>query len=383
MSWGIYHDLILGILSFLFAILIGNLIYIRSLEPGVKPLRFPLVSILVPARNEERNIEACVRSLLSQDYPNFELIVLDDHSEDKTLEILEKIREEDSRVQILSGETLPLGWLGKCFACHQLAAQARGECLLFTDADTVHQPGTLAAALAGLEADGADLLTLITGFEMKTWSEKLILPLIHFIALVYLPFPLIKLWSHPNFSLANGQFMLFRREVYDAIGGHKSVQTALVEDVWLARRVKKQGYAVSMQDGSRMVSCRMYRNFREIGDGFSKNIFAGFNYSLVGLSAMVIFHTIIYLLPPVLLVAEIGKRHGFFGWFIPAAETSIVIAMRLLLAFRFRLGIISAFLHPLGMAFVLGIAMNSARWILGGKGALWKGRRYHFHSQKV
>lgn len=379
----IYHYLVLAILSFLLAILIGNLIYIKILGPGLQPSRFPLVSILVPARNEERNIEACVRSLLGQDYPDFEVIILDDHSEDGTLEILGRIAEEDSRLRVLKGAELPLGWLGKCFACHQLAGASRGEYLLFTDADTVHKPATVAAALAGMEADGADLLTLITGFEMKTWPEKLILPLIPFIALAYLPLPLIKLSSHPNFAIGNGQFMLFRREVYNAIGGHKAVRGALVEDVWLARRIKKHGYALSMQDGSRMVSCRMYRNFGEIWEGFSKNIFAAFNYSLMGLGAMLFFFTAAYLLPPVLLAAELWQRHGFFGWFMPAVEILIAIGMRLLLAVRFGLGVSSSFQHPLGVACILAIAMNSARCILTGQGALWKGRTYKFHSQQI
>lgn len=376
------HNVLFGILSLFSAILIGNLFYIKRLNPKLKPSRFPLVSILVPARNEGKNIEGCVRSLLGQDYPNFELMVLDDHSEDKTSEILEKIAAEDSRLEILKGEDLPVGWLGKCFACQQLAAVSSGEYLLFTDADTAHAPGTVAAAMAAMEADNADLLTLITRLEMKTWSEKLILPLIHFIALAHLPFPWIKLLSHPILSVGNGQFMFFRRQVYDVIGGHKSVRSALVEDVWLARRVKAFKYTVSMRDGSGMVSCRMYRDFGEVWEGFSKNIFAGFNYSLMGWFAMLIFLAAVYVLPPSLLIADLLRRRAVWDWFYPAVETFLVIAMRILLAFRFRLGILSSFFHPLGMACLLVIAVNSARCILAGKGALWKGRTYKFHSQK-
>lgn len=383
MSLSLYHYSLLAFLSLLFAILISNLIYIKTVKPGVRPAVFPFVSILVPARNEALNIEACVRSLLGQDYPCFELIVLDDHSEDETIRILRSLAVQDSRLRILCGDPLPADWLGKCFACHQLANHARGEYLLFTDADTVHQPGSLAAVMAARAEDKADFLTLITGFEMKTWAEKLILPLIHFTAFVCFPLSGMKIFNHPFFSIGNGQFMLFRRDAYKVIGGHESVRSALVEDIWLARRVKAAGFSISVRDGSKAVSCRMYHNFREIWEGFSKNLFAVVNFSFSGLIAMILFFALVYLLPPILFCAELWRPHGVLSWFFPAVEILMAVSMRLLLAFRFRLGIVSSFFHLFGVFMVLCIAVNSARRVLGGHGVSWKGRTYRFYSQKL
>ena len=383
MSLLLYHYIILGFLSLLFAVLISNLIYVKALKPGARPTVFPLVSILVPARNEAENVELCVRSLLGQDYPHFELVVLDDHSEDETLAILKNIAAQDSRLKVLCGEALPVEWLGKCFACQQLAAHAQGEYLLFTDADTTHQPGALTSVMAAMEEDDAAFLTLITGFEMKTWAEKLILPLIHFIAMVSFPFFLAEFFKKPFFSIGNGQFMLFRRDVYKAIGGHESVRSAMVEDIWLARRVKAAGFSLSIRDGSKAVSCRMYRDLRGIWEGFSKNLFAAVNFSLGGLIAVVLFFTLVYLAPPVLLGVELWRPHEILSWFFPMAETLLVFGMRLLLAFRFRLGVLSSFFHPFGILIVLGIALNSAVRILQGRGVVWKRRTYRFYSQKL
>lgn len=379
----LYHYSLLALLSFLFAVLISNLIYIKAVNPGARPPDFPFVSILVPARNEALNIEACVRSLLGQDYPCFELIVLDDHSEDETIRILRSLAVQDSRLRILCGEPLPADWLGKCFACHQLANHAQGEYLLFTDADTVHRPDSLAAVMTARAEDQADFLTLITGFEMKTWSEKLVLPLIHFTAFACFPFAGIKIFKHPFWAIGNGQFMLFRRDIYKAIGGHESVRTALVEDIWLARRVKAAGFSISVRDGSMAVSCRMYRNLREIWEGFSKNLFAVVNFSLSGLIVMVLSLALIYLLPSVLFCAEMWRPQEVLSWFFPAVEILLAVSMRLLLALRFRLGIVSSFFHPAGIFMVLGIAMNSAWRVLGGCGVVWKGRTYRFYSQKL
>ena len=383
MSLLLYHYILLAILSLLFAILISNLIYIKTVKPGARSSDFPFVSILVPARNEALNIEDCVRSLLGQDYPCFELIVLDDHSEDETIRILRSLAVQDSRLKILCGDPLPADWLGKCFACHQLANHAKGEYLLFTDADTVHQPGALAAAMEARDEDEADFLTLITGFEMKTWAEKIILPLIHFTVFACSPFAGIKIFKHPFLAIGNGQFMLFRKDFYKAIGGHESVRTALVEDIWLARRAKAAGAAISIRDGSRVVSCRMYRNLGEIWEGFSKNLFAVVNFSLAGLMAMILFLALIYLTPPILFCAELWKPREVLSWFFPAVEILLAVSMRLLLALRFRLGIISSFFHPVGIFMVLGIAINSARRVLGGHGVSWKGRTYRFYSQKL
>jgi chlorobactene glucosyltransferase len=384
LALSVYHAAVLGALAILFLTLLSNLVAIRRLsprsrlKPGTGPEHFPFVSILVPARNEERGLRPCLESLLKQQYPEFEVLVCDDGSEDATAEILAEMARGNARLKPFRSQDLPPGWLGKCFACHQLAERARGELLLFTDADTVHHPGALASAVAELQASGAGLLSLVTRLEMRTFAEKIILPLVPFTALAYLPFFLIRRLRNPLFAIGNGQFMLFRRPAYDAAGGHAAVREALVEDVWLARRVKASGFPLALCDGGKLVSCRMYRSSREIWEGFSKNIFAGFNFSLIPLAAVCSFSLAAFILPYFFLLAGVLLPLDSSRWIHePAAEIVLALAMRLMLAARYRLGVISALLHSLGMACFLAIAVNSALRILTGRGARWKGRTYH------
>jgi len=160
---------------------------VPRLGQSPSPGRWPFVSILVPARNEAENIEACVRSLLCQDYPSFEVIVLDDQSTDETPRILARFKQQYLQLRVLQGSPLPPEWLGKHWACHQLAGQARGELLLFTDADTYHQPHALRQAVAVLEAMQADLISLLPHQEARTWGERLIIPFIAFGLYAFLP----------------------------------------------------------------------------------------------------------------------------------------------------------------------------------------------------
>lgn len=376
----LYNLIITGILVSLFVILSWNLKLVRRVSAKMTPEKYPFVSVLVPARNEETNIERCVRSLAGQDYPHFEVLVLDDHSEDGTWEILKRLCGAGPKVRAFKGKDLPEGWLGKCFACHQLAQEAQGEFLLFTDADTVHDPAAIRASVAEMERGGGDFLTLITRLELKSFWERLFLPLVPFVALCYLPFIGVEKSKNPVFAVGNGQFMLFRRYVYDAIGGHPAVKDAIVEDVWLARRVKAGGYKILVRDGFELVGCRMYRNFREIWEGFSKNVFAGFNYSLPFVLVTMIGFFLEYLAPFFILALGLLKGKDPLTWiFLPLLQVLIAIVMRLMIAARLGFEKWSCFFHGLAVVVFLAISANSIRWILFGRGALWKGRRYQFH----
>ncbi|NTV17690.1 MAG: glycosyltransferase, partial [Chlorobiaceae bacterium] len=275
---------LLSLLVFL-GILLRNLIDLPGL-PGNVPHAGPLVSVLVPARNEELNIERCVRSLLRQNYAPFEILVLDDGSTDATPELLGRlVKESNGQLRVLQGEPLPEGWHGKSWACSQLGHLAKGELLLFTDADTMHAPDSLHRTVGAMQESGADMLSLMPHQELYSFWEKLVVPLVHVILMCYLPIGLVRKSRNPAFCFANGQFILFRREFYDRIHGHEAVRNALVEDVWLCKAVKKAGGSVVAFNGSDVVSCRMYRNFKEIWEGFSKNLYAALGYSTTGLFA--------------------------------------------------------------------------------------------------
>jgi chlorobactene glucosyltransferase len=373
-----YQLIVLGILALMTVLVLVNLAAIQKARPGQRPTQAPFVSVLVPARNEAKHIERCLASLARQDYPNFEILVLDDRSDDGTGDIIRRWETNDHRVRSFTGEAVPQGWVGKCYACHQLSIQAKGELLLFTDADTEHQPFALSAAVAAMERTGADLLSLLPLLRLQTFWERTIMPLLHFVTFTVLPFPLVHHHRDARFAMANGQFMLFRRSAYDAIGGHAAVRSALVEDVWLARRVKQCGYRLRVMDGQDLLATRMYTSLREIWEGFSKNLFPGFQFSLPATSVVLVFLLATSVAPFFWLVG---------GWvFTPpptwlsivGAQVVLLLSMRLAIAVRFAVGVAASFLHPLGMMIVIGIALNSIRWARGSDGLRWKGRVYRW-----
>lgn len=236
----------------------------------------PRVSVLVPARNEAQTILACIDSLANQNYPDFEIIALDDQSSDETGALLD---ERAGRYLNLTGihscENPPAGWNGKSYACHRLAARATGEWLLFTDADTRHMPDSIAQGIAQAELLNADLLSAFPRQITESWSERLVVSfIVDFLPLVGVD--LTRMWRRNSGAVAaNGQYLLVRASAYRAVGGHEAIASALVDDFALARRFRECGYRVALVDGTSMLSCRMYRRASEVWSGFSKNILLG------------------------------------------------------------------------------------------------------------
>lgn len=388
----LYHALILGILVLGLSSLVYNLRRfhtVQKVDPAVfSPETAPFVSILVPARNEERCIEACAGSLSRQVYPHFEVIVLDDHSEDATPQVLERLgfsHDPASPRRILSGEPLPPGWTGKGWACHQLSQAARGEYLLFIDADTRHEPEMLASNMKVALEWRSDLLSSWPHPVTKTWSEKLIIPLIY-LALTFYPVALWQ-WIMKNvenarrfgprllrhFGAANGQFILFRREAYERVGGHAANRAHLVEDVALGRAVAiraGEGLRLFNCDGSRLSEVRMYTRFSELWEGFTKNIRAVFEDSLAAYFLSGGFFLVVFLAPFFL----IWGSHGVARWLV-AGQIVLIYAIRGVLTLRFRTSWLGWLGHPLGQIIATAIALNSWR-CSAGKGVVWKGRRY-------
>jgi len=378
----VLHIVILVSLGVMAGVTLLNLLTFRSIKRGFTPKTTPFVSVLVPARNEERNIAKCLKSLLGQDYPHYEVIVLDDSSSDATLDIARSFGANDRRLRHLEGKSLPMGWTGKSFACHQLSQEAKGELLLFVDADTEHTPHSISAGVAEMQRSRVDLLTLIPRQIMGTFWEKAILPLLHFSTFCFLPFPLVRLSKNPRFAMANGQFMLFKKRVYDTIGGHKEVRTALVEDVWLSRLVKQHGFRLLVMDGAQLVSCRMYTSLRGIWEGFSKNLFPGMRYSVPMIVAVIVFNFLTSVLPFLLLLLGLASS-GTDSWLsgFVAIELAVILAIRVALALRFQMSLLSVLIHPVAMSILMGIAVNSVRLVLIGGGSRWKGRAYDFRKQ--
>lgn len=259
-----------------------------------------LVSIIVPARNEEANIERVLRSLAVQQRVR-EILVVDDKSEDRTREILEAMKAEMPLLRVLRVDSLPEGWLGKTYAVCIAAREAAGDWLLFTDADTVHLPGGLAALLELAEREGADLLSLSPGQITPTWWEKAVMPLVYANLARLYRFEEV---SNPGSAAAaaNGQYILIRRAVYERAGGHQAIRNEILEDVELARRVKAAGGKLLFLPGAAWVQTRMYRTFGEMWRGWTKNLFLIYGGNLAKILKTLAELCAVDLLPQVLFI---------------------------------------------------------------------------------
>lgn len=363
-------------LSLLGALVLAlNLRTLKPAEAYPLPARLPSVSVLVPARDEERNVEECVRSLLAQDYPGaFEVLVLDDRSTDRTREILDRLAAEDGHLRVLEGAPLPPGWLGKPWACSRLAASATGELLFFTDADTRHAAGSVSAGVANASAEGADMLTGLPHVETGSAGEALVLPAIPWSTVTLLPLPLAYRVRLPWLSTANGQYVVFRREAYDEVGGHAAVREDVLEDAVLARRVKAAGMRWRIADVSDLVSTRMYRSLGEIFAGLGKILFGVFDYGVGRFALAGAAFAVGLLLPPaVLLLAAAGRPLP--GASVPLALAAWAVTTADMIAGYRRLDYqpLLALLYPVTMALLALVAV----WSLVVSVAAvpkWKGR---------
>lgn len=353
-------------------------------KPTPPPSDAPLISFCVPARNEERNIRACVEGLLAQDYPNFEVIVLDDRSTDETLEILRQLAAQDERLKIVSGSDLPAGWAGKPHALYQASAAARGEWLCFVDADTFLSRSTLSSCYAKVIETKADMFTIMTFQILGSFWEKVVMPLV--MTALSVGFSPRKV-NDPKRkdAIANGQFILMKRSVYNAIGGHESVKNQIVEDKAISEQVKWNGYRLVVADGSQVTQTRMYTSLPEIWEGWTKNIYLGLR-DQAGLLWLGLFGAFVALLAALFLPIWpfLGIRWYLNdgGWMALAviAESLLLwvylIHIRAQVSHKMKISRWYAFTTPLGAAVFAAMMITSAFRVLTGKGVTWKGRLY-------
>lgn len=364
-----YQLVITTVLCAMLAICIWNLSRFQRLGcSSPLPITGPSVSVLIPARNEERCIEACVRSVCMQTYGPVEVIVLDDGSTDATPDILRRLQQEFPLLAVLSGLPLPAGWVGKSWACHQLSSRASGDILLFTDADTVHEVECVAATAKFVEDEGVDFFSVVPYEILRSFGEHAVIPMIHVLFFCYVPNGFIHPSRKDSVASANGQFMCFRRSGYEKSGGHAGVHDSLVEDLFLAKNAKRAGLRMTLVDATQYVSCRMYEDAWQVTQGFSKNFFPATSYSLP-LTVALIVHVVTAFIVPVFFWLE--------GWYVlTIIQLSAAACIRLLLALRFRMPWWHAFLQPITAAWTVFIGLNSIRWAYSKQGVRWKGRAY-------
>jgi chlorobactene glucosyltransferase len=339
-----------------------------------RPARTPFVSMLVPARDEAEVIGQTLSRLLNQSYPSFEVIVLDDGSTDGTLEQARQAAADDSRASVISGEPLPAGWLGKNWACHQLAGHAKGEILAFTDADVCWEPEALFALVYLMEKTGANTFTVWPTQETLTWGERLVVPMMMFAIIGYLPELCVRYIRWPVFAAANGQCLAFRRDAYQHIGGHAAVRANVVEDVGLARETKHKRLRLVMSTGNRLINTRMYHSWPEVRDGFAKNILAGHGGRPGILLLSALFHWLLFLLPWAwLAIGWVVNLGSGWPWF-PLALIGLGVGVRALSAAATHQRVGDALLLPISTVLMTLIAARSLWWHFRYGGPQWKGR---------
>jgi len=329
----------------------------------------PLVSVLVPARNEEETIVDCLQSLLAQDYPNLEIVVLDDGSADATADVVQAVG--GSRVRLLPGLPLPSGWTGKNWACHQLFEAARGSLLCFVDADTTFAPGTISAAVGLQEEHEAGLVSLLPRAERGSVSGSVLLPMVPHAMFALFPMALVHRDTRPGVAVAFGPFLLVTRGAYAAAGGHAARSDSIVDDVEMSRAVKAAGYPVRLANGSDLVETRWYRGVRPIWRGFSKNAYGGIGYN-PWMAAMVVL-----VLMPVLLLPFFRVGLGVVGGDMPAFavwQVLLLLSNRMLTSHLGRGPQWTTPLHPVMVAF-WGLALGwSAMLSVTHRSVVWSDR---------
>ena len=341
----------------------------------------PLVSIIVPARDERRNIESCLRAALAANYPALEVIVVDDRSSDGTGEVARAVAHDDSRVRVLDNPDLPAGWFGKPWACMTGARAARGEILCFTDADARHGEGLIARAVRAMRAERLDLLTVAGRQELGTFWERIVQPQIFWtLAMRFGGTESVNRSTRVADKIANGQCIFMRRDAYDAVGGHAAVRDQVAEDLALAQRTFAAGQRTKLFLGRGELTTRMYTTLGEIMAGWRKNMFAG------GRDAMPWGRIGQFILPALLVVAPLATVLPLI-MLVAAALTAVPtwLALAAALAFASQLAtwavvhrwlqapVVYALLFPLGATVVAIIALQA---IGRGTRVEWKGRRY-------
>ncbi len=346
---------------------------------------FPSVSICIPARNEESTIGRAVNSALTQNYSNFEVLVLNDRSTDLTGQLLNNIQKNENRIfRIIQGKSKPSNWLGKSWACHQLSKKANGEILFFLDADAFIKPETVMRTVFTMQLHEIDFLTVWPRQHLITLAEKAIIPLIYYALLSLLPVryvykdprwlpKILRKYFSTYFAAACGQCMVFKKEAYNIIGGHKTVKSRIVEDVALAQNIKKRGFKMRMYHGKNSVSCRMYTSHKEIWNGLRKNFLGGFNYSFIGFGLAGLLHITVYILPFIFLIIALINQHLAI-MILSLTAILLMLVHRFILAWWYNWSFLAAFTQPLAVIWFQLLGVRLVLDYFKGNNVQWKER---------
>ncbi|MDR2134545.1 MAG: glycosyltransferase [Treponema sp.] len=367
-----YYPTLVIVTGYFFILSLANHYEMWRFTLGVEILDGPLVSVMVPARNEEQNIERCLNSLRNQLYKNYEILVLNDNSTDNTLNILNRIAAEDSRIIVINGAPLPEDWYGKPFALSQLSRQAKGEIFLFTDADTVHSPASVSWAVTNMIGLKADMISGYVGQIFLKFGEVITVPLMFFLTSFVIPLFLNRYTKLSFFSAAIGQYIVIRRNVFYDAGGCELFKKKTSEDIYMARYVKRLGYSTRFLNITEHVKCRMYKGYHSAIQGIGKNIFdfLGKNSILLFFLIIAVFFFLFFPFPLLFMCLITSSP-----WTTHILLVNIFCTLTWLFAFLGqRLNWWYCFLWPLMFLNLIYMATWSWFRTVSGRGFYWKGR---------
>jgi chlorobactene glucosyltransferase len=366
----------LFLIIFIVTYLSINMIYLIRIYPVKEELvAYPYISVCVPARNEERDIKNCVESLLNQDYPNFEVIVVDDNSNDNTAKIVCSMTEQYPSLIFVAGVQLASGWTGKPYALHQAYQRSRGQYLLFTDADLRYQPHALKTAIHTMICKDIDLLTLMPAAVFGSFWERVVQPVIFGFIAALTNFRKVNSESHQS-AMGFGAFLLFKKEAYQKIGGHLSVANEVLEDVMIAKKAKLNGLSILVADGKNLFSIRMYHSMKEIWMGWRKNIFLAMKSSIFRASYYMVMVLCFLLTPYIVVICNLWVGVGSVWVGISLLGLALSLATGLGLCYELGLERKNVFLFPLGAIVMVVIMFNSMVQTLLLRRTEWRGRIY-------
>ncbi len=348
-----------------------NLSLLRPPPRAGSALSSDSVSVLIPARNEADNIAAALDSVIaSAGNSDLEILVLDDDSTDSTAAIVSAYAAADTRVRLLRGGPVASGLWGKPVACARLARAARGQVLMFMDADVRLEGDAIARIVTGLDQSGAAMLSGIPRQITHTMAERLIVPLIHFVLVGFLPMFAMRRSASPGFAAACGQLLAVRRDAYENVGGHRAVADRVHDAMALARQLRDKGYLTDLADFTTIASCRMYRNWREVVAGFAKNAHEGLGSpgGLLPWTVLLFGGQSAWLL---VLPWALSSATGLAAMALTAL---LVMGTRVRLAMRFETDLKAVWLHPVGIAALVGIQWYALLRRLLGRPVAWKSR---------
>ena len=374
----------LAIIAFVLAaipcgLFILNLFVYRPLQDQKSPKAEPIpISVLIPARNEENNIGHTLAAVLANSDMEFEVIVLDDHSTDRTASIVSSFAKTDRRVRLESAPALPAGWCGKQHACHVLAELASHPLLLFIDADVRLAPDALSRMGQFMSRSGLALASGVPRQELGTFSERLLLPLIHFILLGFLPMHVMRRTRWPSMSAGCGQLFIARREAYVRCGGHAMIRDSLHDGIKLPRVFRRAGFTTDLFDATDLATCRMYSTNAETWRGLGKNATEGLAdpSAIVPMTALLLGGQAL----PFVLIAFASSLSPA-GSILAACALAMAWLPRLISVRLFHQPLSGALLHPFGIIALLSIQWHALIRQFAGKPSVWKGRSYAVQKQ--